>query len=390
MIADKSIMELSDGANRVKFQFTYDGTFGFGNSPIVISATSAPWQLAAAVRDAINTIFTQNRLKISAANSNGVDTGSAGKNSLINLVGDVEFIQGANLLGPNGVLLFNGFGDQNVARDQGQFLVNASTISDSRDYAVWSAPADLYYEDGRAAQPLYSTIPPGGFFNFFRDFNPNYVIPPTLGGAYVRKLPVLNTVPFAVNSGSVAERAGLAPGMVVVNNVFDSSGLGGLHIEGENPFWRITARPGAKDSSQTDNACGDHSGTFIRDGATLTIDYGRQKTQFEFEDIAGGSPPPTCVGSGTVGGNGWNPDRIPIYYRVDTGSAYLRPDTGVVPQVNDRARQMPVLPPAVAQQLFEQQLPFPLQARPFLVLFGSLPMPEPSPRASHASILVSD
>ena len=320
VIPDKSIMELSDGANRIKFQFTYDGTFAFGNSPIVISATSTPWQLAVSVRDAINTMFTQNRLKISAANGNGVDSGLAAKNSLINLVGEVEFISGANLLGPNGVLFFNGFGDQNVARDQGQFVVNASTISDSRDYAVWSAPADLYYDDGRAAQPLYGTGFGGGFGG---NFLPNYVIPPTLGGAYARKLPVLNTVPFAVNSGSVAERAGLAPGMVVQNNVFDSSGLGGLHVEGENPFWRITAFPGALDSSQTANACGDHSGSFFGgDGASFTVDFGRQKVVFEFEEISGAAG--NCGGTGVVGGNGWSPDRIPIYYRSDTGATYLR------------------------------------------------------------------
>ena len=194
-IPDKSILEISDGANRIRFQFTYDGTFGFGNSPIVISATSTPAQLAASVRDAINTMFLQSRLNITAANSNGVATGSALNNSLIHLVGNVEVLSGGNLLGPNGVLSFNGFGDRNVARDQGQFVVNSSTISDSRDYAVYSAPADLYYADGRAAQPLYTNVP---------NFIPNYVAPPTLGGAYARKLPVLNTVPFAVNSGSVA------------------------------------------------------------------------------------------------------------------------------------------------------------------------------------------
>ena len=323
VIADKSIMELSDGANRVKFQFTYDGTFGFGNSPIVISATSTPWELAVSVRDAINTLFTQNRLKISAANSNGVDTGLAAKNSLINLVGDVEFISGANLFGAGGVLLFNGFGDQNVARDQGQFVVNASTISDSRDYAVWSAPADLYYADGRAAQPLTVTGGGGGGGGGFFGNNYNYVGAPTLGGAYARKLPVLNTVAFAVNPGSVAERAGLAPGMVVVNNIFDSSGLGGLHVEGQNPFWRITARPGALDSSQTDNACGDHAGSFFGgDGASFTVDYGRQRVGFEFEEISGAAG--DCGGSSVVGGNGWSPDRIPIYYRSDTGATYLR------------------------------------------------------------------
>ena len=321
VIPDKSILEISDGANRIKFQFTYDGTFGFGNSPIVISATSTSWQLAAAVRDAINTMFTQNRLNITAANSNGVASGSALQNSLIHLVGNVEVLSGGSLLGPNGILSFNGFGDRNVARDQGQFVVNSSTITDSRDYAVYSAPADLYYADGRAAQPLYGVGGGGGGGTFF----PNYVIPPTLGGAYARKLPVLNTVPFAVNSGSVAERAGVTPGMVVVNNIFDSSGLGGLHVQGETPFWRITATPGAKDSSQTDNACGDHSGSNTLDGSTLTIDYGRQKREFEFVDIAGGAPPGTCSGSGTVGGNGWNENRTPIYYRADTGTTYLRP-----------------------------------------------------------------
>ena len=315
VIPDKSILEISDGSNRINFQFTYDGTFDFGNSPIVISGTMANWQLAAAVRDAINTMFQQSRLNITAANSNGTASGSAGLSSYIDLIGNVEILSGGNLLGPNGVINFSGFGDKNVARDQGQFVVSSSTITDSRDYAVWSAPADLYYADGRLAQPLYTNN---------ATFTPNYVIPPTLGGSYARKLPILNTVPFAVAANSPAERAGVAPGMVVVNNVFDSSGLGGLHIEGGTPFWRITAFPGAKDNSQTDNACGDHSGSFTADGATLTIDYGRQRTEFEFEDIAGGAPPGACVGSGTLGGNGWNADRIPIYYRVDTGQTYLR------------------------------------------------------------------
>jgi Bacterial cadherin-like domain/Bacterial Ig domain/Bacterial pre-peptidase C-terminal domain/Dockerin type I domain/GEVED domain len=311
VIPDKSIIEISDGSNRIKFQFTYDGTFDFGNSPIVISGTMANWQLAAAVRDAINTMFQQSRLNITAANSSGISSGSAGKSSFINLIGNVEILSGGNLFGTNGVLKFNGFGDKNVARDQGQFVVSSSTITDSRDYAVWSAPADLYYEDGRLAQPLYAD----------NSFTPNYVIPPTLGGSYARKLPILNTVPFAVAAGSAAERAGVAPGMVVVNNVFDSSGLGGLHVQGETPFWRITAIPGIADSGST-NTCGDHSGSFTGDGASLSIDYDRQKVGFEFEEISGASG--TCGGTGVVGGNGWNANSVPIYYRSDTGSTYLR------------------------------------------------------------------
>ncbi|MEQ1826652.1 MAG: Ig-like domain-containing protein [Pirellula sp.] len=313
-IPDKSVMELSDGANRIKFQFTYDGSFDFGNTPIVVSATSTPAQIARAVRDGINTVFTQNRFRVSAANSNGVDTGSAGANYLVHLVGDVEFLSGANLFGPNGIINFEGFGDVNSRRDQGQFVVNASTITDSRDYGIFAAPADLYYADGRAQQPLYTVGAPS--------FLPNYVGAPGLGGAYARKLPILNTVPFAVAPGSPAERAGLAPGMVVTNNVMDSSGLGGLHIEGQTPFWRITAFPGINDLSQTANAQvpPDHSGTFTDDGDSLIIDYGRQKVRFEFEEISG-SP------TNTVGGDGWNADRVPIYYREDAGVTYLRAPT---------------------------------------------------------------
>ena len=110
--------------------------------------------------------------------------------------------------------------------------------------------------------------------------------------------------------------------MVVVNNVFDSSGLGGLHVQGETPFWRISATPGAKDNSQTDNACGDHSGSNTLDSSTITIDYGRQKREFEFEEISGAAT--TCGGTAVVGGNGWSENRTPIYYRSDTGQTYLR------------------------------------------------------------------
>jgi hypothetical protein len=318
VIPDKSLMELSDGANRIKFQFTYDGSFDFGNTPIVISATSSPAEIARAVRDGINTVFTQNRFRVSAANSNSIDTGSAGNNHLIHLVGTVEFISGANLFGPNGVINFEGFGDVNSRRDQGQFVVNASTITDSRDYAIFAAPSDLYYADGRAQQPLYLQGSPS--------FIPNYVGAPSLGGAYARKLPILNTVPFAVAAGSPAERAGLAPGMVVTNNIMDSSGLGGLHIEGQTPFWRITATPGLNDliQNKSDPNNPDHSGTFTNDGNTLTIDYGRQKVRFEFEDIAGAPTGGPTFGSGVTGGNGWGADRIPIYYREDGGATYLR------------------------------------------------------------------
>ena len=110
-------------------------------------------------------------------------------------------------------------------------------ITKSRDYAVWSAPADKYYASGRAQQAR--TL--GGITNL--------TLPPTLGGAYTRNLPVANTVPFGVVPGSVAERAGVTPGIVVMNNIFDESGLGGVNLQGETPTWRLTVRPGSADTA---------------------------------------------------------------------------------------------------------------------------------------------
>lgn len=321
VIPDKSIVELSDGSNRIKFQFTYDGTFDFGNTPVPISATSTRVQIADAFRDAVNTMFTQNRFRVTVANTDGpiVFPAVAATSTIVNFVGDVEFVSGADLFGVGSVLVFTGIGDVNIHRDQGQFIINASTVSDARDYGVFSGPADLYYADGRAAQPLYLVGSP--------TFLSNQAGAPSLGGQYARKLPVLNTVPFGVGSGSVAERAGVAPGLVVVNNILDSSGLGGIHVSGQTPMWRITAFPGKNDdlpANQNYPPFPDHSGSFHADGDLLVLDYGRQRITFEFEDLSGAPTGGPILGSGVIGGNGWGANNVPIHYREDAGQLYLR------------------------------------------------------------------
>lgn len=321
VIPDKSVAELSDGSNRIRFQFTYDGVFDFGNTPVPISATSTRVQIADAFRDAVNTMFTQNRFRVTVANTDGpiVFPAVAATSTIVNFVGDVEFVSGADLFGADSLLVFTGIGDVNIHRDQGQFIINASTISDARDYGVFSGPADLYYADGRAAQPLYLIGGP--------TFLSNQAGAPGLGGQYARKLPVLNTVPFGVGAGSVAERAGVAPGLVVVNNVLDSSGLGGIHVSGQTPIWRITAFPGKNDDiAKNENfpAFPDHSGSFHADGDLLVLDYGRQRVTFEFEDLSGADAGGPILGSGVVGGNGWGANNVPIHYREDAGQLYLR------------------------------------------------------------------
>ncbi|MFN7625577.1 MAG: hypothetical protein ACK5PZ_02030, partial [Pirellula sp.] len=239
-------------------------------------------------------------------------------NGIIDLFGKVQVLDPSGAFtvsGTSGIQNFDGAGDQNVVRDQGQLIISNNVITKARDWAVWSAPADKYYADGRAQQART---------NAFDSTNP--VAPPTLGGAFARNLPVANEVPFGVAVGSVAERAGVAPGMVVVNNVFDEAGLGGLHIQGEEPTWRLTVRPGILDSS-FDGATSNHAGSRFDDSIPnrLEVGFGRQRVRFEFEDIAGAITGGPDFGSGVTGGNGWSPDFIPIYYREDAGAVYLRP-----------------------------------------------------------------
>jgi hypothetical protein len=319
-IASGSTVEVSDGTNRLTFEFTNTGTVGFGNVPVVFDASDIPSVLAGKFRDAINQVFQQNRLDVRAADRNRNVTGTS--NQVIDLFGNVEVFDPNDVFmvgGISGVLRFDGFGDQNSNRDQGQFIVSNTIVTEARDYAVWAAPAEKYYADGRAQQPLWIGT----------NFTPNYVGAPTLGGSYARNLPVDNLVPFGAAGGpAAAERAGVAPGMVVVNNVFDSAGLGGLHIQGDTPTWRITAFPGARDLT-VDSAADppDHSGTFLDDRDLIDVTFGRQRVRFEFEDIAGAPVGAPSFGSGVVGGNGWAADNIPIYYREDAGTEYLRAPT---------------------------------------------------------------
>ena len=315
-IPDRSTVDVTDGANRVTLEWTRTGAVNFGNIPILYSPADSPARLGDKFRDIINQLFQQKQLNVRAADSNRLITGNG--NGVIDLFGNVEVIDASNIFtvaGTSGIQRFDGTSDQNVARNQGQFIVSNNVITKSRDFGVWSAPADKYYADGRAQQARIS-----GFGTT------NLTLPPTLGGAYTRNLPVANIIPFGVVPGSVAERAGVTPGIVVMNNIFDESGLGGLNLQGETPIWRITVQPGSQDTVGPINTIGTHAGSRFHDAIPnrLEVGLGRTRVRFEFEDIAGAGVGDPTYGSGVVGGNGWAPDFIPIYYREDTAGQYLR------------------------------------------------------------------
>ena len=214
-----------------------------------------------------------------------------------------------------------GFSDQNTNRDQGQVLVQNNFIRYSRDYAVVSESGSRFQDP----RDLLSNIAP------IMGVNNNLAMSniPALAGSgsgAVRNLREIND----------AQLGGISTGIVISNNVMESGGLGGVRIAGENPVYMISPAfmPGpstdtppliSTDSATTSNTNPlDHFGSFVDDSDLLVIDAGRTRVQFEFEDLAGAGTGTPTFGSGTVQGNGWDDQSIPIYYREDGGSQYLR------------------------------------------------------------------
>ena len=114
---------------------------------------------------------------------------------------------------------------------------------------------------------------------------------------------------------------GLIPGVVIQNNVLQEGGLGGIHIQGENPIWMITpTQLPTTDSSTAVNSANTHVGGMVDDRDQLIVDVDRTRVTFEFEDLAGGPTGGPIFGSGAVEGNGINLDSSVAYYRDDAGS----------------------------------------------------------------------
>ncbi len=87
----------------------------------------------------------------------------------------------------------------------------------------------------------------------------------------------------------------------------EHGGLGGVQIAGENPIWMITP---AIDTIPISDSTGSftalaHHGDYLRDGQTITIDWGRTSQTFELEEVTASAP---------QGGNGWADANVPVYF----------------------------------------------------------------------------
>ncbi|MEJ7591908.1 MAG: hypothetical protein WKF77_10190 [Planctomycetaceae bacterium] len=143
-IPHNSTFVLSDGWREVTFQFIdqYIGLIDLvpGNIPLLfnsLTTLSTTFELnqeliARTIVNAINSQAVQNVLNVKAMYSD--TTGSTSKT--IHLTGNAIFTPSALLTGVIQETVFNSFGDQNRFRDQGQIIVQSSTIMDSLNYGI--------------------------------------------------------------------------------------------------------------------------------------------------------------------------------------------------------------------------------------------------------------
>ena len=314
-VSDGDTFEISDGSIRQIFEFDVDGqgTTGFDSIPVRILSTSTAVEVAEVLRDAIN---QSNRLNVEASASSGDATGPMTDNRL-NLYGSADGTfqpiddpsqapaagtplssSGGNLLIP--AMLFDGTGDENFLRTQGQVIIESNTISDSRAIGIWSEPGlrDSDEEDRRQDPEAF-------FFGGTNPFDPAI----TAQHPFLQQPPVGNPYPGAVRNLPVANDSvlgGLAPGVVVRNNTVDQAGYAGIKIDGEARPWVITDIDGTA------------SGTLIFDGHAFAIDAAGTRVVFEFDDISGVAV--MMGGSGQIGGDGVADGHVPVYYRLGDGN----------------------------------------------------------------------
>ncbi|MCA9204934.1 MAG: choice-of-anchor L domain-containing protein, partial [Planctomycetales bacterium] len=193
-----------------------------------------------------------------------------------------------------------GSGDQNVFRDQGQVLIHSNTISHSRDFGIVADAADRDTDRNTALnRDSSNNVVPGN----------RPVLAPHPGPA--RNLREPNDL---ANTGALG---GVAPGVVIMNNTLLGNDLGGIHVSGDLRPIEISVMAGAAypDELISNRTPGDS----ICDGDWFSLTVGRQTVEFEFEDIAGSgltSVAHTCgFGSAFSGGDGWDPGRVPVFYR---------------------------------------------------------------------------
>ncbi|MFO1062598.1 MAG: choice-of-anchor L domain-containing protein [Pirellulales bacterium] len=88
-VSDGDTFYLQVDGQRVTFEFSTDGVVTPGNVALNITGTEADYEIARKIRDAVNDPSVQSRVKVKAAFSSGLESGTAGKDNRVNLFGNV-------------------------------------------------------------------------------------------------------------------------------------------------------------------------------------------------------------------------------------------------------------------------------------------------------------
>jgi len=207
-IADGESFVISDGVHTLTFEFedlaldAGDANFGVtpGRVAIGFNVTDTADQVAEAIRDAINSSQSQNVLDLTAVLSDGRVTGTASTSATIHLVGSAVASVDAGTTftndSPVTFEIYARYGDQNLFRDQGQVIVRNNVIRDSGQYGV---VIDVGQRTRNDLVPMAGSLPHPGVVRNFEELNADNV----------------------------------APGVVVVNNVVATGGVGGIHLSGD-------------------------------------------------------------------------------------------------------------------------------------------------------------
>ncbi len=313
---------LNDAGHEIVFEFTTSGAVVPGNVPVLFAAGDPASVIAQRLRTAINDPGVQSRLDIQA-DSLGSALGAT-DDAGINLFGRASVSFSNPSFNSTNIVYHSGFGDENTNRDQGQVLIQNNFIRHSRDYGVWTEPGSRQQDP----KDLLTNIDYGSTM---------------LGGGGAADDAMSNIPSLAGNAPGAARNlrelnngliGGFSTGVVISNNVLESGGLGGVHIAGESPIWMVTPLiiPGIRGTDLNTGDSGtasstnpfDHFGSYIDDRDLFVVDSGRTRVQFEFEDMAGAPAGSPTFGSAAVGGDGWDDQSVPMYYREDGGSQYLR------------------------------------------------------------------
>ena len=159
-ISDGDTFRLSDGVRTMQFEFDFSATPTVtpGNIRVPVNVANSQWQVADAIRTAINLPAVQSTIKIQASDLAGSATGGSRSTQIVLaglLLGD--FLQlddpgdlpaAGQPLDPSGgpfrlpVVFSTGVGDSNVERAQSQLILDSNKISDVYGIGIWSQYAD--------------------------------------------------------------------------------------------------------------------------------------------------------------------------------------------------------------------------------------------------------